>query len=259
MAHVATLSGRSSGWFHSVEHHDELDSSNTELLRRHAAGLDIVGTALLVDHQTAGRGRAGRTWLDDGASTLMLSVGVSVPSAVATLVPLAVGLAVADTVDGAAGSTAPISSLKWPNDVEIERRKVAGVLVEAAAVDPRGRAVIVAGMGVNLGWRGAPPAEIAARLTTVERATGRSLEPTDLVGRLVDHLAVEGDGARGAKLTGDGPEQRRLARTVGPDDGHTVTLLDVDRDVEQGLEVAVEGVERLDPQHRGAHRSRFPR
>ncbi len=197
MALVATLSGRSSGWFSSVEHHDELDSSNTELLRRHAAGEDVVGRAILVEHQTAGRGRQGRTWHDDGASTLMVSVGLRVPSSVATLVPLAVGLGVADTVgsllDEASSTPGSRPGLKWPNDVEIAGRKVAGILVEAAEIDPSGDAILVAGMGINLGWSGEPPAEILERLTTIERATGRRIRPVDAVGGLVDRLAVAFD------------------------------------------------------------------
>ena len=132
----------------------------------------------------------------------MVSVGIRVPSTVATLVPLAIGLAVGDTVEAMlVGPTAgrpafvdPVvrrSGLKWPNDVEIDGRKVSGILVEAARIDPAGDAILVAGMGINLGWSGEPPDEIVARLTTIERETGRRIRPTGAVVGLVDRLASE--------------------------------------------------------------------
>ena len=82
------------------------------------------------------------------------------------------------------------SGLKWPNDVEIGGRKVAGILVEAARIDPGAAAILVAGMGINLGWSGEPPADIAARLTTIERETGRRVRPTDAADGLVERLAI---------------------------------------------------------------------
>ena len=94
------------------------------------------GTLVTASAQSAGRGRQGRTWSAPPGSSLLMSV---VLRDWPRLLPLAVAVAVAD----AAGETAQI---KWPNDVHVEGRKVAGILVEAR---PQERWAVV-GIGVNV-------------------------------------------------------------------------------------------------------------
>ncbi len=102
---------------------------------------------ILTDEQTAGRGRGENTWLADrGSLTFSLVINVDQENLTAEskrLLPLAAGLAIVDTIEQAL----PVTSLiKWPNDVMIENKKVAGVLIDTIQ---RGSELAVIGIGVN--------------------------------------------------------------------------------------------------------------
>ncbi len=118
------------------------------------------GTVVVADAQSAGRGRLGRIWHTAPGKSLALSVLLRPEGATRALglLPLAAGLAVAEALDGLGARPA----LKWPNDVLLAGRKVAGVLCETR----RGAAVV--GVGVNLAQVAADfPAEIAERATSL--------------------------------------------------------------------------------------------
>lgn len=121
------------------------------------------GTVVVADAQSAGRGRLGRRWHTAPGKSLALSVLLREgcePAAVG-LLPLAAGLAVAEALE----SLGARPSLKWPNDVLLGERKVAGVLCEAK----RGAAVV--GAGVNLGQAADEfPEEIAATAISLGQA-----------------------------------------------------------------------------------------
>jgi BirA family biotin operon repressor/biotin-[acetyl-CoA-carboxylase] ligase len=121
-------------------------STNADLLARHAAGEDIRGAVLLAEHQSAGRGRNGRSWSAPPRSQIALSIGVDAdgvrPETWGWL-PLLTGVALVDAVKTAAGIEAGV---KWPNDVLVGAGKLAGILAEVAAPDP----VIVVGLGLNV-------------------------------------------------------------------------------------------------------------
>ena len=127
----------------------ETGSTNADLLARAAAGEDIDGAVLIAEHQTAGRGRAGRTWWTAPRAQIAMSVGVAgdavKPDAWGWL-PLAAGVAVVDTM---AAMTDVEIGLKWPNDVLAGGGKLAGILAEVAAPKP----VIVLGIGLNVTLR----------------------------------------------------------------------------------------------------------
>ncbi len=233
MAAKATLLGVPDTRFSVIEHHEELDSSNAELLRRVAGGSTVEGIVLLVDHQTAGRGRSGRTWLDDGRSTLMFSTAVNVGVSEASLVPLVVGLAVRDAVAALVGDDRHVG-LKWPNDVEVDGRKLAGILVEAAAFDDD-RVVAVIGAGVNLGWVGERPPEVAARATDLARLGAGPVDGPVLLRELLGHLerglASLADDAAGLLATYRGVcvsigRRVRLATPGGDVEGTVVDVAD---------------------------------
>jgi BirA family biotin operon repressor/biotin-[acetyl-CoA-carboxylase] ligase len=101
------------------------------------------GTAAVCDEQTGGRGRLGRSWIAPPGTAVLCSVVLEPPEErnIAEL-SLVGGLAVAETVEAATGLAAQI---KWPNDVLVNRRKVAGVLAEAS----EGRVVLGMGLNVN--------------------------------------------------------------------------------------------------------------
>jgi BirA family biotin operon repressor/biotin-[acetyl-CoA-carboxylase] ligase len=144
-----TLSdGLPSPW-RRVEIVTQTGSTNADLLERAAVGEDIDGTALMAEHQTAGRGRSGRTWSAVPFSQIAMSVGLDaadVPIDGWGWLPLATGLAVVDAVAAITGVEA---GLKWPNDVLAGDGKLAGILAE---VSP-GKSVIVVGIGLNVTLR----------------------------------------------------------------------------------------------------------
>ena len=116
-------------------HHRVADSTN-ERARELAAGGAPHGTLVTADEQTAGRGRQGREWMAAPGSALLMSLVLR--NASATL-PLAAAVAVCDGL--------PVDAeIKWPNDIWIDRRKLAGILVEARPQE--GWAVV--GIGVNV-------------------------------------------------------------------------------------------------------------
>ena len=145
-------------------------TSTNELARALAAAGAPHGTLVTTGFQSAGRGRQGRTWTAPPGRALLLSLVVREPD---PLLPLRAGLAVADLAG-------PAALVKWPNDVLLEGRKVAGVLVEARPQE--GWAVV--GIGVNAAFA---PDELPPELNagTLGRSPGE-LEAT--LGELLDRL-----------------------------------------------------------------------
>ena len=141
-----------------VHHKDETESTNLD------ARVGVHGDVFTADYQTAGRGRLDHKWLSPPKANLIMSAVLSVadlsPDQVATL-PLVVGLAVCKSL----ASLFPLPSslfplLKWPNDILIDGKKLAGILCER-----HGDNVIV-GIGVNVNQTEFPP-ELAARATSL--------------------------------------------------------------------------------------------
>jgi BirA family transcriptional regulator, biotin operon repressor / biotin---[acetyl-CoA-carboxylase] ligase len=104
------------------------------------------GFCCIADEQSAGRGRQGRAWVAPAASALLASVLLRRSPTVAVGIPFAAGLAVVDSLVTACGVTA---TLKWPNDVLLDGRKLAGILSE---VEPgsSGTAEVAVALGVGL-------------------------------------------------------------------------------------------------------------
>lgn len=146
-------------------------STNDEAARLARAGASH-GTIVIAQAQTAGRGRDGRPWASPPGAGLYLSAVLRPPLPLALVPPmtLAIGIGVCD----AARASGAIAQLKWPNDVLVEGRKLAGVLVEAQSQGSRLEAVIV-GIGVNLG--GDLPPEVAGTAITLAEAARRGGAP----------------------------------------------------------------------------------
>lgn len=161
-----------------VERLDEIDSTNDALKR--AAKLGAAhGTLYVAESQTRGRGRQGRAWLGERGESILASVLLRMDVEPRKLPPLAIvaGLAARDAIGGSA-------KIKWPNDVLIEGKKVAGVLVEAVLSGTRVEAIVV-GVGINVHQRSFPP-EIASLATSVAL---HSSEQPDRATILADFLA----------------------------------------------------------------------
>src|SRR5689334_10678627 len=126
--------------FTDVRWFAELDSTNRYLVDEARAGAP-AGVVAVADHQTAGRGRLGRTWIAPPGAALLVSVLLRprLPADRVHLVTLAAALALVDALPDAG------ARIKWPNDVVVDDRKLAGILAEADS----GGAVVV-GMGCNV-------------------------------------------------------------------------------------------------------------
>lgn len=117
------------------------------MLRAAREGAD-EGFCCVAAEQTAGRGRQGRAWIAPPGAALLASVLVRRSSSVATGIPFAAGLALVDVLEATWNVAA---ALKWPNDVLVNRRKLAGILCEVEPGVPGDERVAVAlGIGVNL-------------------------------------------------------------------------------------------------------------
>lgn len=171
--------------------------STADVLRQLAGAGAPHGTVVIAERQRAGRGRHGRSWWAPPYRSLLLSILLRDGAALGGLLPLLVGLAVVESVEGAGG---PTLALKWPNDVIApDGRKAAGVLVERL-----GGGETLVGVGINLGAPGEEaPAEVQARATSLAEAGGapeRGLLARHLTARLTT-LAAEAEArGRGALL-----------------------------------------------------------
>ena len=183
----------------SVEILPEIDSTNTELMRRARAG-QTDAVLLVAESQSAGRGRLGRQWVSQRGDSLTFSLGLPIAPKDWSGLSLAVGLSLAESLH-------PQLGLKWPNDLWIEGHKLGGILIEAASTGKQSYVVI--GVGLNIqpqsveGLR-TPPAALAQWRPGITAADALSRVAAPLV------MAVQ-DFA----LTGFAPLQARFhARDV---------------------------------------------
>ncbi len=169
---AATLRPRLPGRWRRIVSLAETDSTQRVACELARQGTE-EGTTVIADRQTAGRGRLGRSWYSPVSANLYCSI-VLRPTVAPARVPqlaLVIGLAVAETVSATSGLSA---ALKWPNDVLIRGRKVAGVLTEMEAEVERVHHVI-AGIGVNLNAVDFPP-ELATTATSLRLEGGRPVD-----------------------------------------------------------------------------------
>ena len=162
----------------TIHHKSVTESTNID------ARAGKPGDVFTADEQTAGRGRLGHRWLSPPGQNLILSAVIGVsglsPSEVATL-PLVVGLAAATAVDCLIGPREALSRgklpvlVKWPNDVLVDGRKIAGILCERQGDN------VIAGVGINVNQKVFAP-EIALRATSLCQAIGAE-QPLERVRR----------------------------------------------------------------------------
>jgi len=140
-----------------IDYYPAIDST-----MRAAVGLE-PGSVVLADRQTAGQGRHGRRWHSEPASGIYCSI-VLKPAPALTL---ALGLATADAIKRATGI---VCDLRWPNDVMLAGKKVAGILVRNA----------IAGIGINVNHTSFP-AELASDATSLRLHTGARVSSTGIL------------------------------------------------------------------------------
>jgi len=161
-------------------------STNDDARRAALAGAGH-GHVIVADAQTRGRGSRGRDWHSPAGTDLYVSVLAELPVPLSELPPLtlAVGLATAEALCSELGEDAAVQ-VKWPNDVWLRRRKLAGVLVESsssgAALEP-----LVIGIGINVN-RVSFPSELAPLATSLALETGRQHDRAALLATLLNRL-----------------------------------------------------------------------
>ena len=170
--------------------HDELDSSNAELLRIMQQSKLSSGHCILTEMQHSGRGRRGRQWLSPYGCNIYLSMLWRFERGMAALdgLSLVVGLAVAKSVYQVLALDV---QLKWPNDVLYRQRKLAGILLEVVG-DPNGLCDVVIGIGVNVNWarqgQGQAAVPINQPWTSLLEINGNTTDRNHLTGVLIERL-----------------------------------------------------------------------
>ena len=180
-----------------------IDSTNTRARTLAAAGAPH-GTLVTAGEQQAGRGRQGRTWSAPAGRALLSSLVLRDPP---RLLPLLAGVAVAEVAD----RTGAPAQLKWPNDVLLDGRKVAGILVEGR---PQERWAVL-GIGLNVALR---PVDFPPELRDTAATLG--LESESAPGHAGD--VAGGPGALARAATGGGARCRAPARCAPGPAGHLV-------------------------------------
>lgn len=174
------------------------------------------GIVLVADHQSAGRGRAGRTWTAPPGAGLLVSMLLRPPAAMVDLCTMAVAVAAAEATERVAGFAPRLkwpNDLVWPGDGSAPDRKLAGILAEAdwpatssisAGWKPpadHDRAVVVVGIGINVAWPSERPPELAEIAVAIDEITEAPVDREDLLIALLTALApryealVDGDRA----------------------------------------------------------------
>jgi BirA family biotin operon repressor/biotin-[acetyl-CoA-carboxylase] ligase len=144
---------------------------------------DPEGAVVAADHQTAGRGRLGRVWEDVPGCAILVSVLLRPPVPMPTWPELS--LVAGEAVARAVGALGVAASLRHPNDVVVEGRKLAGLLAEAST----GRVVL--GIGVNANQDAADlPVETVKPATSVRLELGRSVERAPLLAAILFELEL---------------------------------------------------------------------
>ncbi len=228
------------------ERFDRVGSTNDVVRAWLADGTPEICLAV-ADEQTAGRGRAGRTWIAPRGAALLLSLGFRPtwldPERAWRLAAIT-ALAMADAAEEVAGLADGAIRLKWPNDLVVEGegtaadapgvRKLAGLLGETDGLgtgDPR----VVVGLGINADWRAATfPPELADAMTSLREAShGRLVDLALLLDAFLGRMEARVEALRGGRFdVADWQDRQlttgRIVRLERPEGGETVRALGVD-------------------------------
>ena len=196
------LAGGPGARFADVRWVAETASTNADAMELARQG-EPEGIVLVADHQTAGRGRAGRSWTAPPGAGLLLSVLLRPPAPVVDLATMAVAVSAATAVARVAGFEPRLkwpNDLVWPGDGSAPDRKLAGILAEAdwpvtAPIsagwrDPadHDRTAVVVGIGINVTWPADLPEELADIAVAINHVVDRAVDREDLLVALLEEL-----------------------------------------------------------------------
>lgn len=152
------------------------------------------GTAVMTLNQTAGRGRMGRSWASPSGKNLALSfiIRPSCEPSLAPLYGLMASVAAAQTVEAFCLNT--LVQVKWPNDVIVEGRKIAGILPQAQVINNNVEFVIV-GLGLNVNSAMEDfPVDIIDKVTSMADLSGESFDLTSVARSFLSYMKALRDG-----------------------------------------------------------------
>ncbi len=175
-----------------IQHVHEIESTNAAALELlHAALTEKVsdtvslgGTVIFADRQTAGRGQHGRTWISPIGGLYMSAILGDLIAPLRPLAALLTGVAVAQAIEAEGIQRV---GLRWPNDVIIDDKKVAGILCQGVASGPQWFCMAGIGANVNMLPTEFPP-ELAARATTLMACDGKTRNIRSLAQSILHHL-----------------------------------------------------------------------
>jgi BirA family biotin operon repressor/biotin-[acetyl-CoA-carboxylase] ligase len=215
----------------NVSYHESVDTTMRIAAEQAAAGAP-EGTVVLAEEQTAGRGRMQRTWVSPPGVNLYFTV-VLRPTLdqlrhLAVIAPLAVCLAIEET-------TGLFPRIKWPNDVMIEGKKVAGILPESEIADGRVLYALL-GPGINCNFDAGAHEEIRDIATSLRTELGRDVSREEVLAATLNHLeTLYGALQRGEVVSMDWKQrletlgkQIRIERAGGGFEAGTVVDADSD-------------------------------
>jgi BirA family biotin operon repressor/biotin-[acetyl-CoA-carboxylase] ligase len=188
-----------------------LDSTNITAREMAAAGA-ADGAVVIADAQRRGRGRLGREWVSPARKNLYVSIVLrcDLPPERLAQISLLAGVTTCETLR----AWVPSAAIKWPNDVLLGGRKVAGILAEMEQVG--GQRAVVLGIGVNLNsTAGDFPDELRDKATSVHLATGADVDRARFAGALLSRLEARYDQWRRDGFAPLADAWRALAPLVG--------------------------------------------
>lgn len=228
-----------------VKIYDSIDSTNAEALRAVGSG-ECAPFIIMAERQTAGRGRRGRKWVSPFGENIYYSLVLRIDGGMRQLegLSLVVGLAVLKVFRDAGLSAA---GLKWPNDILVGNKKIAGVLLELVG-DPADVCHVVLGIGINANMRMAEGVE--QEWTSLVLELGRSVNRNELIrslneslGRYLELHELSGFGAIRAEWERNHLWQGRVASiSAGL---HQVSGVIIGIDGQGALRMNVDGGERV--------------
>ncbi len=160
-------------------------ASTNDIAREYASNINNNGIVILAEHQTAGRGRLGRSWHEQKGSSILMSVLLTRTPLNPQIITLAAAVACAEAIKKIAPNLSP--SIKWPNDILINNRKIAGILIESHKTN-----CYIIGVGINC--RQNPSSfnrdDFHTEPTSLDIETKNFIDRNDLIPILIDNLEL---------------------------------------------------------------------
>ncbi len=185
-------------------------TSTMEIAASEAAGGAPEGTLIVAEEQTAGRGRFGRAWVSPRGAAIYISILRRPPPKRMPGLNMALSLAI---VRAAYDVAAVSADIKWANDVEVNGRKLAGILVDAAVGQAGDVMEVIVGVGMNVNLDSSAYPEIAKTATSLKKEIGRHVSRLAVLTSLLQHFEKLYDRLKsGESLFG---EWRQCVNVVG--------------------------------------------